>query len=130
MVNSSENTETSESCLLNITLKILLENLTPFFKTHINIYMLYIHTCTQGTASSYIQSMFKRVQSKQYRLRSTSTKEVQFEVPRNRTKMANRSLAVVGSRWWNNLPLDLKTVNTENMFGKRLKTFLFQKFYD
>jgi len=44
--------------------------------------------------------------------------------------MADRSLAVVGSRWWNNLPLDLKTVNTENMFGKRLKPFLFQIFYD
>jgi len=84
----------------------------------------------QGTALSFIQSMFKRVQPKQYGLRSASSNEVQFEVPRNLTKMADRSLAVVGSRWWNNLPLDLKTVNTENMFGKRLKTFLFQRFYD
>ena len=93
------------------------------------VFMIVFHV-HQETSPSYIQSMFKRVQPKQYRLRSASTNQVQFEVPRNRTKMADRSLAVVGSRWWNNLQLDLKTVNTENMFGKRLKPFLFQIFYD
>ena len=46
----------------------------------------------QGTAPTYLASMFKRVQG-QYRLRSSD--EIRFVVPSTRTRMADRSISVV-----------------------------------
>ena len=70
----------------------------------------------QGTAPIYLSSMFKRAQG-HYRLRSSN--EIRFTVPRTRTRTVNRSIAVVGPKWWNTLPNDIKTCTnetTENSF--------------
>ena len=80
----------------------------------------------QGTAPVYLGSIFKRVQGN-YRLRSTN--EIRFIVPRTRTRVADRSIATVGPKWWNALPNDIKTCTNETSFRNKLKTHLFAKFY-
>ena len=80
----------------------------------------------QGTAPVYLGSIFKRVQGN-YRLRSTN--EIRFIVPRTRTRVAERSIATVGPKWWNALPNDIKTCTNETSFRNKLKTHLFAKFY-
>ena len=81
----------------------------------------------QGTAPIYLSSMFKRAQG-HYRLRSSN--EIRFTVPRTRTRAADRSIAVVGPKWWNALPNDIKTCTNETSFRSKLKTHLFEKFYN
>lgn len=54
-----------------------------------------------GTAPAYLREMFTPFQ-RRYQLHSKS--EMCFIVPRRRTKLADRSLAVVGPKWWNALP--------------------------
>lgn len=73
-----------------------------------------------------LKCLFNRVQGK-YRLRSSD--DIQFTVPRTRTKIADRSIAVVGPKWWNALPKDLKCIKNEITFRKELKTYLFKLFY-
>ena len=81
----------------------------------------------QGTAPIYLSSMLKRAQG-HYRLRSSN--EIRFTVPRTRTRAADRSIAVVGPKWWNALPNDIKTCTNETSFRSKLKTQLFEKFYN
>ena len=71
--------------------------------------------------------MFNRVQGN-YRLRSSDN--IQFIVPRTRTLNSDRSLAVVGPKWWNSLPRDIKCIQSETAFRKELKTYLFEKVYN
>ena len=70
--------------------------------------------------------MFKRVQG-QCRLRSSD--EIRFVVPRTRTRMADRPISVVGPKWWNALPNEIKTITNESNFRNKLKTHPFAKFY-
>ena len=78
-----------------------------------------------GTAPVYLREMFAPTQGR-YRLRSQS--DIYFHIPRRRTRMADRSFAVVGPKWWNNLPSDLKNIDSEQNFRSRLKTYLFDIF--
>ena len=81
----------------------------------------------QGNAPAYLRDMFVANQGR-YRLRSQS--DLNFTIPRRRTKLADRSLAVVGPKWWNDLPSALKNIQSEATFKSRLKTHLFKTFYD
>ena len=47
----------------------------------------------------------------------------------NRETFANRSFKVVGPRWWNNLPIDLRRSSSVTNFKKQLKTYLFKFYY-
>jgi len=42
-------------------------------------------------------------------------------VPRRRTKLADRSISVVGPKWWNALPSHLKNIDSESEFRKKVK---------
>jgi hypothetical protein len=81
----------------------------------------------QGTAHSYLRCLLNRVQGK-YRLRFTD--DIQFAVPKTRTKIADRSIAVVRPKWWNALPRDQKCIRNETTFRKELKTCLFRMSYN
>ena len=54
-----------------------------------------------------------------YRLRSQG--DINFNISRRRTKLADRSMAVVGPKWWNNLPSYLKNIQSESSFRSKLK---------
>lgn len=75
-----------------------------------------------GPAPAYLKAMLVPTCGR-YRLRSQS--EANFVVPRRRTKMADRSLVVVGAKWWNDLPNSLKIIQSESNVKSKLKTHLF-----
>ena len=69
--------------------------------------LLIVFRVTSGTAPVYLRELFEPV-SGRYSLRSQSVNN--FIIPKRRTKLADRSLAVVGPKWWNNLPSYLKNI--------------------
>lgn len=79
------------------------------------------------TAPVYLQQLFTRSQSR-YKLRSTD--EINLNIPRTRTRMAERSIAVTGPKWWNALSNHLKCIEKEDQFRCKLKTHLFNVFFD
>lgn len=88
--------------------------------------LVMVFRVVHGYAPGYLQEMFVPANSR-YRLRSQS--DCNLVIPRRRTKMADRSLAVVGPKWWNNLPSHLKIIDNEGCFRSRLKTHLFNLFH-
>ena len=89
--------------------------------------LVIVFRVVKGTAPIYLRSMFTHAQGS-YRLRSSVG--IQFRVPRHRTKIADRSLAVVGPKWWNVLPGHLKSADSETAFKSKLKTYLFERFHN
>ena len=79
-----------------------------------------------GTAPIDIQQVF-HVHHGCYRLRSQS--DTNFIIPTRRTKLADRSLAFVVPRWWNELPSSLRDIHSEELFRSKLKTHLFDVSY-
>ena len=76
----------------------------------------------QGMVPTHLGSMFEHVQG-HYSLRSSN--EIRFIVSRTRTRIANRSVTVVGPKWWNALSNDIKTSTNETTFRNKLKTHYF-----
>ena len=60
----------------------------------------------QGKTPVNLGYMFKRVQG-HYILKSSN--EIQFIIPRTRTRVADRSITAVGPKWWNVLQNDIKS---------------------
>ena len=62
-------------------------------------------------------------------LRSTDQKLL--AVPKSRLKTyGDRAFSVAAPKLWNELPLDLRSLVTINLFKKHLKTDLFKKAYN
>ena len=74
--------------------------------------LVIVFRVVQGTVPVYLGSMFRRFQG-HYRLRSSN--EIQFIIPRTRTRAADRSISALGPKWWNVLPNDIKTCTNENI---------------
>ena len=49
----------------------------------------------------------------------------QLNVPRVRTAVDSRAFSVAAPRLWNELPLEIRSAETQNSFRKKLKTFFF-----
>ncbi|XP_060604350.1 uncharacterized protein LOC132757163 [Ruditapes philippinarum] len=91
--------------------------------------ILIVFRVIQGTAPTYLLTLFNCVRRK-YSLRSAADDTCsQFVVPRRRTRLGDRSISVMGPKWWNALPKDLKCIASEIAFRKRLKAHLFEQFY-
>ena len=86
-----------------------------------------VYKCLNGTAPVYLQNMLT-VEQSPYSLRSSQG--VMLKIPRVRTKLAEKSFSSVGPRWWNVLPVNLKTVTKETVFRQHLKTHLFLEYYN
>ena len=52
---------------------------------------------------------------------------ITLEVPRSRTRYGDRAFSRCGPRIWNSLPLDIRQSTSEQIFRKKLKTFLFSQ---
>jgi len=52
-----------------------------------------------------------------------------FDVPRSRTVLGSRSFSVAAPQAWNELPADIRQINTFLTFKQHLKTFLFKAAY-
>jgi len=51
-------------------------------------------------------------------------------MPRTRLLFGERAFQVTAPKMWNQLPHDVRSIDNTNTFKKKLKTFLFTKFYD
>ncbi|XP_060561618.1 uncharacterized protein LOC132721348 [Ruditapes philippinarum] len=91
--------------------------------------ILIVFRVIHGTAPTYLITLFNCVRRK-YSLRSAADDTcTQFVVTRRRTRLADRSISVMGPKWWNALPKELKCIASEIAFRKRLKAHLFEQFY-
>ena len=86
--------------------------------------------CVHSLGPIYLNEMF--VQNvPQRRLRSNSTKEITYIVPRNKNKtFGYRSFSFGGSYEWNNLPNELKCIENYTTFKKYLKMYIFRSAYE
>ena len=50
-------------------------------------------------------------------------------VPRTRRRIGNRAFSVAAPRAWNRLPMELKLLQSMDLFRRDLKTFLFHSVY-
>ena len=86
----------------------------------------YVH----GLGPSYFNEMF--VQNvPQRRLRSNSTNEITYIVPRNKNKtLGERSFSFGGPYEWNNLPNEFKCIENYATYKKYLKRYFFKSAYE
>lgn len=84
----------------------------------------YVYKIIQGTAPIYLQellTLYKPTRS----LRSQNS--VTLQTPRVKTKSyGNRRFDMAAANLWNNLPADLRAVDSVEVFKSRLKTYLFR----
>ena len=59
-----------------------------------------------------------------------SADSLTFDVPRTRTRMADRALSVASPRAWYALPADIRCASSLDTFKKRLKSRLFSAAYE
>ena len=91
--------------------------------------LLLVYKCIQGTVPTYLQELININTYSRVGLCS-SNDDYRLQIPRvNRETFANRSFKVVGPRWWNNLPIDLRRSSSVTNFKKQLKTYLFKFYY-
>ena len=94
------------------------------------LYLL-VHLTFIGKALTYITDLLQPVltlSSCSTVLRSATRSD--FLVPRSRLKFGERAFSVAAPKAWNNLPLHVRAAENTDTFKRRLKTFLFCKFYD
>ena len=89
--------------------------------------LVMVFKALHGSAPSYIQELIKPYTPRRT-LRSASSRTV--EVPVTRTSYGDRSFSKAGAHLWNNLPEDLRSVETLETFRWNLKTFLFRRAYN
>ena len=89
--------------------------------------LVIVFKCLHGTAPAYLKDLIIVKSASCYSLRSSGSKTL--VVPRTATKLCDRSFRVVGPRWWNALPSDLKSIDKESVFRRQLKTHLFRLNY-
>ena len=85
-----------------------------------------VFKCLNGTAPAYLSDL---ISIKQHRYSARSSKLLMLQEKRTNTKFADRSFEVVGPRWWNALPAEIRNLSSESSFRRELKTFLFRKSY-
>ena len=81
----------------------------------------------KGTAPQYLKDMLKL--SKSVRLLRSNNMCMKLDTPKiKRESFANRSFSVMGPRLWNDIPNEVKQCVDVEIFKKKLKAFLFNKF--
>ena len=90
--------------------------------------LLLVYKALNGMAPLYITELLSyRTCSRTLR----STDQKLLAVPKSRLKTyGDRAFSVAAPKLWNELPLDLRSLDTINLFKKHLKTDLFKKAYD
>ena len=103
-------------------------------REHITPYLQELHwlpieeriECVYKTAPSYLNdlvSIYKPTRS----LRSGDANLL--EIPKHRNKYGSRAFSCVAPRIWNDLPIDIRRIESVSCFRKRIKTHLFKRVY-
>ena len=90
--------------------------------------LLYTWKALNNLAPPYIRNMLE-IQADTRALRNR--KGILLKIPKfNRTTLGGQAFSVVAPTLWNQLPCDLRSTDSENIFRNKLKTLLFKKSYD
>ncbi|KAK5930426.1 hypothetical protein CgunFtcFv8_026661 [Champsocephalus gunnari] len=94
--------------------------------------MLLAYHAANGSGPSYIQDMVKPY-TPACALRSASTKRLAAPSLRRGPKFPSaktRGFAILAPKWWNELPIDIRTADSLHTFRRRLKTHLFRLHFE
>ncbi|XP_071061779.1 uncharacterized protein [Pseudochaenichthys georgianus] len=90
--------------------------------------MVLAYHAANGSGPSYIQDMVK-LYTPARALRSASTKRLAAPSLRRGPKFPSakrRGFAILAPKWWNELPIEIRTAESLHIFRSRLKTHLFR----
>ena len=135
MIGSLQSVQNTAARIVTLTKKF--DHITPvliqlhWLPVHFRILfkvLLLVYKALNGMAPLYITELLSyRTCSRT--LRSTDQKHL--VVPKSRLKTyGDRTFSVAAPKLWNELPLDLRSLVTINLFKKHLKTDLFKKAYN
>ena len=57
-------------------------------------------------------------------LRNSNSNTILLNVPRTSKSIGDRAFSVIGPRFWNDLPADIRKCPTENCFKHKIKSYL------
>ncbi|KAK3545851.1 hypothetical protein QTP70_016078 [Hemibagrus guttatus] len=77
-----------------------------------------------GPAPSYLKALVTSRTAPRL-LRSTSTARLVPPSLREKGRYTSRLFSVLAPRWWNELPLGIRTAESLTVFKRQLKTYLF-----
>ncbi|XP_060743727.1 uncharacterized protein LOC132857741, partial [Tachysurus vachellii] len=87
--------------------------------------LMLAYKAKNGPAPSYLKALITP-RTAPRTLRSTSTARLVPPSLRVRGKYSTRLFSVLAPRWWNELPLEVRTAESLAIFKRRLKTYLFR----
>ncbi|GAA6087544.1 uncharacterized protein LOC114772546 [Tachysurus ichikawai] len=91
--------------------------------------LMLAYKAKHGPAPSYLKALITP-RTAPRTLRSTSTARLVPPSLRVRGKYTTRLFSVLAPRWWNELPLEVRTAESLAIFKRRLKTYLFRKHFN
>ena len=92
--------------------------------------LLLVFKCFHGVGPSYL-TCFIKPYTPARTLRSSSQHLIQLSSVRPRTMTYGaRSFATYGPTLWNDLPLNIRSTSSINVFKKAIKTHLFSQYYN
>ena len=135
MISSLQSVQNTAARIVTLTKKF--DHITPvliqlhWLPVHFRILvkvLLLVYKALNGMAPLYITELLSyRTCSRTLR----STDQKLLAVPKSRLKTyGDRAFSVPAPKLWNELPLDLRSLDTINLFKKHLKTDLFKKAYN
>ncbi|KAI4885168.1 hypothetical protein NFI96_028414, partial [Prochilodus magdalenae] len=86
--------------------------------------LMLAYKAKNGPAPPYLMAMVKS-RAVPRALRASSTARIEPPSLRTHGRQASRLFSVLAPRWWNELPLDVRTAESLPVFKRRLKTHLF-----
>jgi len=86
---------------------------------------LLVHKSLSHTAPSYLTELFIPLSSIPSRASLRSSSSTDLLIPATRLQFGDRAFAVAGSRQWNLLPSQIRTISDIATFRSKLKTHLF-----
>ncbi|KAK3522577.1 hypothetical protein QTP86_024997 [Hemibagrus guttatus] len=89
--------------------------------------LMHAYKAKNGPAPSYLKALVTSRTAPRL-LRSTSTARLVPPSLREKGRYTSRLFSVLAPRWWNELPLGIRTAESLTVFKRQLKTYLFLKY--
>ncbi|KAK3526395.1 hypothetical protein QTP70_025429, partial [Hemibagrus guttatus] len=89
--------------------------------------LMLAYKAKNGPAPSYLKALVTSRTAPRL-LRSTSTARLVPPSLREKGRYTSRLFSVLAPRWWNELPLGIRTAESLTVFKRQLKTYLFLKY--
>jgi len=85
---------------------------------------LMVHKCMNNEAPKYLQDLLRKNTKPGFDMLLRNADDL--KVPGTNNTLGDRAFSVIGPKWYNELPDDLRNMKNTNTFKKNLKTHLFK----